>query len=212
MAELDIDTTLVLADIPGLIEGAHRGVGLGDAFLRHIQRTRVLIHMLDGFSEDPMADFSQINTELALFDEQSGRKTANGGVQQDRPARGGGALAKDQEGAAEARLQPMAISALARTNVTEMLWKAAELLQTAPVPEPERRPAGLPPAEDPTAFSIERSRRAAGCTAALERAASMTYWEYEAPVRRFQRMIETLGVDEALRKAGVQEGDMVYDR
>ena len=67
VAELDMDTTLVLADIPGLIEGAHRGVGLGDTFLRHIQRTRVIIHMLDGLSEDPLADFSQINTELALI-------------------------------------------------------------------------------------------------------------------------------------------------
>src|SRR5574340_364972 len=65
VAVLDMDTTLVLADIPGLIEGAHQGVGLGDAFLRHIQRTRVLIHLLDGMSEDPLADYSQINSELA---------------------------------------------------------------------------------------------------------------------------------------------------
>ena len=74
VAELDMDTTLVLADIPGLIEGAHMGVGLGDAFLRHIQRTRVLIHLLDGLSEDPLADFSQINSELALFDPHLGKK------------------------------------------------------------------------------------------------------------------------------------------
>ena len=50
------------------------GVGLGDAFLRHIQRTRVLIHMLDGLAEDPLADFSQINSELALFDPKLGKK------------------------------------------------------------------------------------------------------------------------------------------
>src|SRR5512135_3105601 len=67
VVELDEDTTMVLADIPGLVEGAHMGVGLGDSFLRHIQRCRVLIHLLDGMAEDPLADFSQINSELALF-------------------------------------------------------------------------------------------------------------------------------------------------
>ena len=67
VAVLDEDTTLVLADIPGLIEGAHTGLGLGDAFLRHIQRTRVLIHLLDGLSLDPIADYAQINTGGVLF-------------------------------------------------------------------------------------------------------------------------------------------------
>ncbi|MCC7209784.1 MAG: GTPase ObgE, partial [Anaerolineae bacterium] len=59
------DRDIVFADIPGLVEGAHMGVGLGHAFLRHIQRTRVLVHMLDGSAEDPLADFNQINAELA---------------------------------------------------------------------------------------------------------------------------------------------------
>ncbi|MGD8634525.1 MAG: GTPase ObgE, partial [Anaerolineales bacterium] len=74
VVELDIDATMVLADIPGLIEGAHEGVGLGFDFLRHIQRTRVLIHLVDGSAPDPIADFSQINTELSLFDERLATK------------------------------------------------------------------------------------------------------------------------------------------
>jgi GTP-binding protein len=68
LAILDDETTLVLADIPGLIEGAHLGVGLGHDFLRHVQRTRVLIHLLDGLAENPISDYIQINSELALFD------------------------------------------------------------------------------------------------------------------------------------------------
>jgi GTP-binding protein len=67
VAALDQDTSLILADIPGLIEGAHEGVGLGFDFLKHIQRTRVLIHVLNGLSEDPIADFTQINSELFLI-------------------------------------------------------------------------------------------------------------------------------------------------
>jgi GTPase len=65
---VDQDDFVVLADIPGLIEGAHMGSRLGHDFLRHIQRTRVLIHLLDGMAEDPLLDFAQINSELALFD------------------------------------------------------------------------------------------------------------------------------------------------
>src|SRR4030042_3620375 len=75
VAVLDEDTTLVLADIPGLIEGAHTGLGLGDTFLRHIQRTMVLIHLIDGNSKDPLADYSQINSELSLFDPELAKKS-----------------------------------------------------------------------------------------------------------------------------------------
>jgi len=62
VANIDDNTTIVLADIPGLIEGASQGAGLGHDFLRHVQRTRVLVHLLDGLSEDPVADCSQINS------------------------------------------------------------------------------------------------------------------------------------------------------
>tara|TARA_Y100000590_G_scaffold404369_1_gene491827 strand:+ start:116 stop:1387 length:1272 start_codon:yes stop_codon:yes gene_type:complete len=63
------DKDFVMVDIPGLIEGAHEGIGLGHEFLRHIERTRVLIHLVDGTSENPSEDFHKINKELALFNE-----------------------------------------------------------------------------------------------------------------------------------------------
>jgi GTP-binding protein len=66
---------LVLADIPGLLEGAHDGIGLGIAFLRHIQRCRVLIHVVDGSSPDPIGDFKVINQELELFNPKLLNKT-----------------------------------------------------------------------------------------------------------------------------------------
>ena len=61
--------TFVMVDIPGIIEGAHEGVGLGHDFLRHVERTRVLVHMIDGSAEDPLRDYRQINSELRMFNE-----------------------------------------------------------------------------------------------------------------------------------------------
>src|SRR5512139_1539695 len=212
VANIDDDTTVVLADIPGLIEGASQGAGLGHDFLRHIQRTRVLIHLLDGLSEDPVADFSQINSELSLFDPNLGRKpqvvALNKIDQPDVQER----LADIQKKFKELNVELMTISALARTNTRELLVRSYQTLQEAPPPEPVEQPLPVyKPKEDPREFVVTREGanewRISG--AAIERAASMTYWQHDGSVRRFQKIIETLGVDEALRKAGVQEGDTV---
>jgi GTP-binding protein len=211
VAELDADTTLVLADIPGLIEGAHLGTGLGFAFLRHIQRTRVLVHLLDGLAEDPLLDYAQINSELALFDENLGKKPQIVAFNKiDMPE----AAARWPE--IKARLeergcQPVAISALVGTNVRPLLWSAAELLSEQPLQEVTTELPVYRPAEDPHNYTLERvpdGWRVKG--AAIERSAAMTYWEYEGSVRRFQRLMEAIGVDKALREAGIQEGETVY--
>jgi GTP-binding protein len=211
VAELDLNTSLVLADIPGLIEGAHMGVGLGDAFLRHIQRTRVLIHVLDGLSADPLADFSQINNELALFDPALGKKPqivafnkADLAEVQDRWAQVQSALEKRG-------YQVFLISAMTRKNLNPLLWKVAELLSTAPEPEIAEEIPVYRPQEDTRAFTLVREQdgwRVKG--AAIERSAAMTYWEYEGSVRRFQKIMETIGIEEALRQKGIENGDTVY--
>jgi GTPase len=212
VAELDLDTTLVLADIPGLIEGAHLGVGLGDAFLRHIQRTRILIHILDGMSEDPMADFSQINSELALFDpaleERPQIVALNKMDLPDVQARWPEIQAELKRRGIE---NPMAISAAAHLELEPLLWRAVQLLQTAPEPKAvEEMPVYRPP-EDPTDFTIKQVEDGWQVNGkAIERSAAMTFWEHEGSVRRFQRLMNTLGVEEALREAGVKEGDTVY--
>jgi len=66
--------TFVMVDIPGIIEGAHDGVGLGHDFLRHVERTRVLVHMVDGSAADPLRDYRQINDELRMFNEELAAK------------------------------------------------------------------------------------------------------------------------------------------
>ena len=211
VAELDMENTLVLADIPGLIEGAHQGVGLGDAFLRHIQRTRVLIHLLDGHSTDPVLDFSQINAEMALFDSELGEKPQivafnkmdMPDVQEKWPGVKEAIEAKGYE--------VIAISALTRENVRPLLWRASELLKTTPEPEPVGELPVYRPDEDPRDYHIEvmpDGYRVTG--AAIERAAAMTYWEYEGSVRRFQRLLSVLGIEDELVDLGVEVGDTVY--
>lgn len=213
VAELDMDTSLILADIPGLIEGAHQGVGLGDAFLRHIQRTRVLIHLLDGEAEDPLADFSQTNAELALFDAELVRKPVIVALNKiDLPEVE--ARWPEIKAVLEARgvKHAVAISALARSGLEPILWKCVELLQTAPEPLTPKTLPVYRPEEDPREFEIRRTDdggyKVTGV--AIERAAAMTYWEFEGSVRRFQRLIERLGIEDRLREMGIQDGDTVY--
>jgi len=211
VAHLDDETAVVLADIPGLLEGAHRGAGLGADFLRHIQRTRALIHLVDGLAEDPIADFSQVNTELALFDGRLKSRPQVVAINKvDQPQ----VIARLAE--LEARfhklgVRPLRISALARTGTRDLLRAGVQaMLNAAPEPEPEQVPVYRPD-EQATAFSIQpegtRTWRLSG--KAVGRAAAMTYWEYAEAVRRFQRILERLGVDSALRQAGARQGDNV---
>ncbi len=213
VATLDDETRLVLADIPGLIEGASHGAGLGHGFLRHIQRTRLLIHLLDGLSSDPLADFSQINSELALFDPHLAGKPQIVALNKiDRPEVQERAGRLEEEFRARG-LELMTISALARIRTRQLLLKAAHLLEGMPVSSAPEAP--LPvyrPPQDARQFTVAREGHAAWRVSgtAIERAAAMTYWQHEGSLRRFQKLMERLGVDEALRKAGIKAGDTVY--
>jgi GTP-binding protein len=213
VAEIDVNTTVVLADIPGLIEGASHGAGLGHDFLRHVQRTRVLIHLLDGLSEDPLADYSQINTELALFDPNLAKKPQVVALNKIDQPEVQAKLPDLQKQFKKKKVEFMTISALARTNTRDLLLKAYQVLQNTPPPEAVEMPMPVyKPKEDPRAFEIvregENEWRITGI--AIERAAKMTYWEHDGSVRRFQKVLETLGIKDALRKAGVQDGDTVF--
>jgi GTPase len=212
VAEINMDTTVVLADIPGLIEGASHGAGLGHDFLRHVQRTRVLIHLLDGLSEDPVADFSQINTELSLFDPNLAKKPQIVALNKVDQPEVQERLAGIQKEFKKRKMDFMTISALARMNTRDLLIKAYQTLEKTPVAEAIEMPVPVyKPKEDPREFEITREGtnewRITGV--AIERAAKMTYWEHDGSVRRFQKIMETLGLKDALRKAGVQDGDTV---
>lgn len=211
VAELDPETNLVLADIPGLLEGAHQGIGLGHSFLRHIQRTRVLIHLLDGLAEDPILDYAQINTELSLFDPALATKSQVVAVNKMDLPEVQERWPSLQKALKKRGITPWAISAVTGENVRKVLYEAASLLVEAP---PAPAVAELPvyrPEADPQAFTIERSTDGWYVHGkSIERAAEMTYWEFDQSVRRFQRILHALGIEDALRTAGVQPGDTVH--
>ena len=221
VAAIDYETDLVLADIPGLIEGAHQGIGLGHEFLRHVQRTRVLIHLLDGTAEDPLLDFAQINSELALFDPALGEKSQIVAFNKmDLPD----VRARWPEFAEDFKLRAkapgsgvvgekdlFAISALARTNIKELLFRAAQILEQLPDKQEVVEMPVYRVENDPQEFTVEREGQGWRITGqAIERASEMTYWEHFESVRRFQRIINTLGIEKSLREAGIQPGDTVY--
>lgn len=213
VAQIDDANTVVLADIPGLIEGASQGAGLGFEFLRHVQRTRVLIHLLDGLSEDPVADFSQTNTEMSLFDPNLAKKpqiVAVNKIDQPQTLERLPQLKRDLKKRGVTKIWE--ISALARTNVRELLLAAAKRLAETPAIQDAEAPMPVyKPKEDPKEFTIRREANGDWriSSTAIERAAKMTYFEHPGSLRRFQKMMESLGVDDALRKAGVQNGDTV---
>lgn len=208
---------IVLVDIPGLLEGAHEGVGLGLDFLRHIERTRMLIHLLNGDSPDPLGDFAAINQELELFNpallERPQIVVLN---KLDLPQ------AQEQWPAVQAKMERrdlphLAISALTREHVQELLYRVQGMLDELPAldeMEDEEQAEGWAETElpvDEKAFAIHKLDENQWLVEgiAIERAAQMTNWDYYEAAMRFQRILRAMGITDALRAAGVAEGDTV---
>ncbi len=212
VARIDEDTSVVLADIPGLIEGASQGAGLGHDFLRHIQRTRVLIHLLDGLSQDPLADFSQTNGELSLFDPNLAKKPQVVAFNKMDQVEAQELYPKIKKQLKQKGYELLPVSAMARTDTRELLLKAFNILATTPVLADVEAPVPVyRPKEDVKQFEILREGtnewRVVG--AGIERTVKMTYFEHSGSLRRFQKLLEVLGIEAALREAGVRDGDSV---
>ncbi|HOU39717.1 MAG TPA: GTPase ObgE [Promineifilum sp.] len=216
---LDDYETMVLADIPGLIEGASAGVGLGHDFLRHIERTRVLIHLLDGMATDPLQDYAMINDELALYNPDLANKPQVVVLNKiDLPDVQ--ALEPLVREAISAAGHPfMAISAVTGEGIRPMLYEVKRLLAAAPVTATtaattpaEGAPIVIRPRVEERAFTITREDgrvwRVSGKE--IERVAAMTYFEFDDSLMRFQTMLERLGITAALTEAGVRVGDTVF--
>ena len=208
---LDDYETMVVADIPGLIEGASEGTGLGHEFLRHIERTRVLIHLLDGAAKEPLEDWALINRELELYKAHLEEKPQLVVLNKlDLPD----AIAWEPLVAEEikrAGYPYCAISAVTGQGVREMVYKVKRMLDEAPEPVLHvAEPVVIRPDPD-EGFRITRTAegwRVHG--KAIERVVAMTYFEFDATMLRFQDILERMGISQALREAGVQVGDSVF--
>lgn len=206
------DRDFVMVDIPGLIEGAHKGTGLGHEFLRHIERTRVLIHLLDGAAKDPLQDLDDINEELRLFNSQLASKPQLVVLNKmDLPQAQELWPLVEQEIAG--RGTPVCcISAATGSGVREMLYLVLQLLDNLPEEEvaPEERAIfRLPEDDEGFTISVEDDGFRIGGKR-VERLVARTDWRYEESIRRLHRALERLGIAKAMEEAGVEKGDTVY--
>ena len=222
VVRLNEETSFVLADLPGLIDGASKGVGLGHDFLRHIERTRVIMHVVDCSGcegRDPAEDFRKINEELALYSEKLAKRpqlvVAN---KMDLPG------AEEHFPALEACVKElgypiMKVSAATGQGLREVMFKAYEMLQKAPR-DSEFLEIGQVKEEDPDAFTILTDTEDADFEVKgknIERLVAMTNFDNEEALYRFQLIWRRLGIEKALREKGIEEGqsvkigEMVFD-
>ncbi|MEC9484273.1 MAG: GTPase ObgE [Candidatus Izemoplasma sp.] len=218
VVKVDNDRSFVMADLPGLIEGASLGQGLGHQFLRHIERTRVILHLIDmGATEgrDPYQDYVKINEELKAYKyDLMSRPQIIVANKMDVPG------AEDNLELFKAELEGdipiIPISAVTRDNVQQLLYKTADLLETAPTLHDMQSDRE----EDVVEYTFEKKEKpfeinlgddgiyeVTGTT--LKRIFEMTDFTKDQGVKRFARQLRQLGVDHALRERGVKHGDTV---
>ena len=212
--ELDDERRAVIADLPGLIEGASEGRGLGHAFLRHVERTRVLLAVVDGAAADPVGEWRAVANELREHDPALLLRPMPMVVtKQDLPqihARWAALRRALRAGGA----QPIAMSAHAGTGLAEL----RRALQAA-LADAEQRSAVQPPGGavrlhrfDPLDAGWQVIAEADGLRVRgrrIETTASRTDFENDESRERFQRTLERLGIDAELRRQGAREGTMV---
>ncbi len=213
VVRLNEEQSFVLADIPGLIEGAAEGVGLGHDFLRHIERTKVLLHVVDVSGcegRDPIEDFEKINHELEAYSAKLARRkqlvVAN---KMDLPDSADNFVIL-KEYVEEKGYEIMPVSAATGEGLQELMWKAWEMARQY-VAEPEEE-IGVVKEGDPDSFEIIRGAEDADFEVKgknIERLVAMTNFDNSEALYRFQLIWKRLKIEEALLDAGIQEGQTV---
>ena len=203
------EDSFVMVDVPGLIEGAHEGAGLGDLFLKHVERTRALVHLLDGAKslDEMLHDKRTIEHELAAWNPKLIEKPTILVVSKlDLPdaqerLRELQALFHDARG----------ISSATGEGVRDLVYTVWQTIKDAPLPEVVTPPPALIELVPHDAFGIERARDGAFVITGerVERLAAMTNFDSDEGLARFERVLAKMGVEKKLRELGAAEGDTV---
>ncbi|HEU5187676.1 MAG TPA: GTPase ObgE, partial [Candidatus Saccharimonadales bacterium] len=214
----DIDgTSLLIADIPGLIEGASQGKGLGDAFLRHVERTDVLIHLIDIYEKDVATAYKTINRELEAYNKKLATRpqivtlTKTEGLPQD---------AVDQQRAVLQKIVPkdtpiFAISSQAHSGLTEVLRAAKDnvvkVRQTVEAePEATQPVISLGAAQEALAWKVKKVNDYYQVTGhKIEKFAARTNFATEPGVRRLRDIMRKMGIWHELERHGAKPGDRI---
>ena len=213
--------SFVLADLPGLIEGAAEGVGLGHQFLKHVERTKVIVHMIDmsgSEGRDPFEDYKVINDELKAYEQRlEDRPQIVVANKMDMPdAEDNLQLFKEQVD--DDSVEIIAISTFTRENIDHLLYAIADKLEEVKDVDFNKEDEDLgvnrvlykhTPSQDK--FTITRDDDAAYVVSgkAIERMFKMTDFNSDPAVRRFARQMRSMGIDDALRARGCKNGDIV---
>jgi len=213
VAEIKGVNSFVIADIPGLIEGAHEGIGLGIDFLRHVERTRILIHVIDvsGIEgRDPVDDYFSINEELKLYSEKlsnkpqiiAANKTDIGGYEEN--------LAKLQKVIDNEGHKLFTISAATNTGLRELFLYASQLLSTLPVEESSETEMFIP-GEKHFTYEFYKDDDGAYCYRGsfVDRLLLSTNIYDPDSLKYFHKMLDKHGIIEDLRQRGIKDGDLV---
>lgn len=211
--------TFVMADVPGLIEGAAAGSGLGHEFLRHITRTKALVHVLDASggleARDPIADFETINAELRDYDESLMERPMVVALNKVDIPEAQDNLPRLRKHMAKHAFEVFEISAATGEGVQPLLNRVGEILREIAarppaVAEPEIRTYSIEDL-DPRAFAVRRTGpdRFEVTGQLIERTTKMTNFDLIDASNRFQEILERSGISKELNRQGIAQGDTV---
>ncbi|HET9030099.1 MAG TPA: GTPase ObgE [Candidatus Aquilonibacter sp.] len=203
------EESFFMVDVPGLIEGAHEGAGLGDQFLKHVERTRALVHLLDGAKplDEMLHDKETIERELGAWNPKLLEKPALLVVSKLDLPDAQERLRELRERFPEAR----GISSATREGVQELVYAIWQTIKDAPLPEVVTPPPAQIELSPKDAFLITRESDGTIVISGerVERLASMTNFDSDEALARFERTLAKMGVEKKLREMGAKEGDTV---